>query len=118
MVKYGGPRPVKATVSYPARAVNTTYTNNTGRPLLVIIGILSEVDAAADNAWASINVDTDDPPTSPIAYGGFVAKTGAGAQQASFSLIVCVPPGYKYRLNDFSSGTGSIAINKWTEVEL
>ena len=88
------------------RAKNTTFTNSSGKPLLVIISISLISTNTAD---LKIHA-TADPPTT------IVSEAYTEAALASHTLIAIVPVGWTYRLV-CASGSGAV-VAYWHEVEL
>jgi hypothetical protein len=84
-----------------SRAINTTYTNTTGRPIIVTASMTSTT--ASCNAMIIINGVT-------TIYGSSVGATG---QWMTISAVV--PNGVTYRIA-VSAGTGTIAANTWREL--
>lgn len=81
------------------RAINTTYTNSTGRIMSVrIIGVttLANTDLRIDTSYGAADM---------IAMGN-------GLNGIAFSLQADVPPGDTYRLQTYSGGA---TINVWLE---
>jgi len=119
MVKLGAPRPVKAAISMPARALNTIYQNNTGRPLLVVVcGTAYRANVAA--AYALVNAQIDDvtPPTDVQASCGLVSEDN-NPEELGWVLTIAVTPGWYYRVATSTGGAGSaVTLSQWTEIEL
>jgi hypothetical protein len=83
-----------------SRAVSTTYTNSTGRPILLCIGgTVSVAGGALNVAIGGVNV-----AYSPAAYvnNGFISANG-----------ILVPNGSSYAV---APGTGVFTINSWFEL--
>ena len=119
MVQYGGPRPIKARATYPTRAFTTTYHNTTGRPLLVLVVVECDRTADTDAAFARGVIGTP-APSDIVSRGGFAqGLAGSGIlKEVYWQLAFIVPPGYYYRVESFTSGTGSVRPKEWCEVEL
>lgn len=82
-----------------SRAINTTYTNNTGRIMSVrIIGVTTLANT-------DIRIDTSYGAADMLAMGN-------GLNGIAFSLQADVPPGDTYRLQTYSGGA---TINVWLE---
>ena len=82
-----------------SRAINTTYTNSTGRIMSVrIIGVTTLANT-------DIRIDTSYGAADMLAMGN-------GLNGIAFSLQADVPPGDTYRLQTYSGGA---TINVWLE---
>lgn len=82
-----------------SRAINTTYTNSTGRIMSVrIIGVTTIANT-------DIRIDTSYGAADMLAMGN-------GLNGIAFSLQADVPPGDTYRLQTYSGGA---TINVWLE---
>lgn len=82
-----------------SRAVNTTYTNSTGRIMSVrIIGVTTLANT-------DIRIDTSYGAADMLAMGN-------GLNGIAFSLQADIPPGDTYRLQTYS---GSVTVNVWLE---
>lgn len=82
-----------------SRAINTTYTNSTGRIMSVrIIGVTTLANT-------DIRIDTSYGAADMLAMGN-------GLNGIAFSLQADVPPGDTYRLQTYSGG---VTINVWLE---
>lgn len=82
-----------------SRAINTTYTNSTGRIMSVrIIGVttLANTDLRIDTSYGAADM----------------LAMGNGLNGIAFSLQADVPPGDTYRLQTYSGGA---TINVWLE---
>jgi hypothetical protein len=79
------------------RSGNTTYINDTGRPIVVNIAMQKSV-TAGPNLQASLYVGTATPPTVPVGYAG---ATNSGTEGGTITAIV--PNNHYYKL-DLSSG--------------
>ena len=84
----------------PSRAAGTTYTNSTGKPILIVVSGL----ANALNTWFTY-IYVDGVQLS-FAYGG----GGSGAAYFYFPASVIVPNGSTYSV----TAAGGIAL--WTEL--
>jgi len=121
MVRHGGPRPVKAVISQPARALGTEYQNLTGRPLLVIVCVTCDTGATAANSAAqcAVRVKASSPADVTVANVGVVGDGDRTSPTARIhTLVFGVPPGYYYNTYLALLGTGSVTLYSWTEVEL
>lgn len=81
-----------------SRVVGTTYTNNTGRPMMVLAVGFSVTTAA--NLILNIN-------------GSPVFEFGQVANAAATSVVGIVPAGASYSVTTTSS---SVTVNKWVEI--
>ena len=121
MVKLSPPRPVKARVSSPTRAVNTVYQNTSGRPML-IIAILSCNRASVVGAYAMGLGKTEavTPPTVVQTSDGLMSQDN-NPDQIKATIIIIVPNQYYYSIVSSAGGVGStvgLDGNVFTEVEL
>jgi len=121
MVKYGGPRPVKAVISdvTASRALSTTYQNATGRPLLVIVTVRLERGAVASaRACAHGLVQNVSPPTVHVCCPS-LAEASNYYEIIMSACVLAVPPGYYYQVQSDVAGAGStVILSSWIEVEL
>ena len=83
-----------------SRALATTYTNTTGKPICVIVNIV----ASDLTFYGSIRIN-----------GVIVSNTSQGTGTPSFvsPAVIIVPPGSTYSV---TTAVGTISINKWTEL--
>ena len=114
------PHPIRATITYPARAVNVTYQNATLRPLMVIIRLnvnAAIMAPALSYAYGVGRVGPTTPPLNFVAGGGIFPDVRAFQQDGGyFTVVMMVPPGNYYSLDQYllNGGWGMI----WAEVEL
>ena len=85
------------------RALSTTYTNTTGRPIHVSVNL--NPDTGATSPYAALNVDGN-----PIAQGKASVESG----QVYLNVYSIVPPGSTYGVVS-STGTGAAVIRWWRE---
>lgn len=113
------PHPIRATVTFPVRALNTVYQNNRLRPILVII--------TTNHAWINVNhcradayIGPTNPPLLYIADVGFFATPGGAVPQNVYhTWNFMVPAGYYYRAGTFvGPPPNAVTLINWTEVEL
>ena len=116
MVKVGGPRPVKAKISIPTRALNTEYQNTTGRPILALVTVVCETVAADQLAYAEAFVKSTPPPDIRVSYAG-IAGLGPIRKEAHH-LLFAVPIGNYYQVDGIISGEATVTLGEWSEVEL
>jgi hypothetical protein len=84
------------TWQFPSRAINTTYTNSTGYPIMVY------------STWASSGGAWD--PT-PVVAGVSLGRGGAVSNNGAYATIsFIVPNGATYSVN------GTAAFNSWAEL--
>lgn len=89
----------------PARSIDTTYTNSSGYPLLVVVTINM---TAGEGNVADIKMHaSSDPPTTQVAR-----IASADADSSAGILVALVPNGYKYRVNDIN---GIPSVGDWHE---
>jgi hypothetical protein len=86
-----------------SRAINTTYTNNTGRPIFVACSCTATVvaDGVADFVIDGITV----------MRGGVSNAGGSAVPRANFSAVI--PDGSTYRMNSIA---GTMAVEYWGEL--
>jgi len=94
------------------KALNTTYTNNTGKTLFVTVSCICAAPAIGDLAYFIARVDG----AYDVDGGGY----GSGAvtiamASAIFSLTYTVRPGQTYRINTMTFGTGAVTLREWLE---
>ena len=82
-----------------SRALATTYTNTTGRPIMLYISVIGGAGSAS---WGTLTIGGQDV--------GWVG----GYSSSYYSATAVVPVGATYSLT--SVGGGGIRINKWTEL--
>ena len=114
-------QPVKAVISdvTASRAVDTVYQNTTGRPLLVLVTMLSLRTADGEIAEAQGTVEDVTPPTVVQCKGGL--SQGAiveSAEIAYFQLAFAVPNNQYYKVVTQVSGSAVLTMDTWIEVEL
>ena len=115
MVKTGGPRPVKAKMNdvTATRAFGTDYTNNTGRPLLVIVAVSCiRISGAALYAYITGFVNGVN-----VAWGGLMSQTD-NPDSGYDTIVLMVPPGIVYRVNEYEAAGCTVDLARWIEVEL
>lgn len=83
-----------------SRALSTTYTNTTGKPIFVIVNIV----ASDLTFYGAIRIN-----------GVIVSNTSQGTSTPSFvsPAVILVPPGATYSV---AAAVGTISINKWSEL--
>ena len=121
MVKLGPPRPIKAVVKIVTaeRALDTTYRNTTGRPLLCHVGV-RHVRGNVAGALAHVEMLVDDvtPPVKVISLEGLYPMDNVPEDYCG-SFAFAVPDGYYYQVYSIIFGAGSAnTLGYWTEVEL
>ena len=119
MVKLSPPRPVKAVISHPVRALDTIYQNTTGRPLLILVTCRC-VRADVAGAYAEFGALVEDvtPPTVCSSTEGLYTADN-NADDVWGNITFAVPNGYYYQVYSGTGGVGSsVTLIEWTEVEL
>jgi len=119
MVKLSTPRPVKAVMTTPSRAANTTYQNTTGRPIVIIVTVTCyRAGLAGATAYAYGLRGTSSPPITIGNNVGFL-DVDTLVCYGMFTLVQFVPNNYYYQVATVASGTGSyVNLSNWTEIEL
>jgi len=119
MVKLSTPRPVKAVITYPSRALDTVYQNTTGRPKLCIVSVYcSRANVATAKAIVNIYVDDVTPPTDWVGDAGLVMMSSV-PEIIEANVVFMVPNNFYYKLASDVAGAGSsVGVTAWTEVEL
>lgn len=110
------------TASTPARALNTTYQNTTGHPIIVYGSatcVFSD-NLSADIAYFQCLTNAANPPTTIVCEGGcnlnaFVVVTNSVFSE-KFGFFFVVQPNHYYRINSTATGIGSVTLNYWNEV--
>jgi len=117
-VKTSGPKPVKALVSdvTGVRALDVEYQNTTGRPKLCLITILCVGGAALEEAYVIKNTKATSPAN--VSRGRVGYMDVLGGERCYFEVVMAVPPGWYYKLTKVQTGTSTVSMYKWTEVEL
>ena len=93
-----------------SRAVNTDYTNGTGKPIQVVISMVSQNGAGTGNtstATALVGGVT-------VAYGQNSDSSGFYTTPITFSFIV--PAGTVYRVNTTAGSGTSVSVQQWAEL--
>jgi len=120
-VKLSGPLPVKAKISdvTAARALDTTYQNTRGRPLLCIVTVyLERANVASASVRAEARVASTSPPVLVSGWAGLELMDNA-LERIDAMLVFAVPNNYYYGVVPAASGAGSYAaLSHWVEVEL
>ncbi len=78
-----------------SRSIGTTYTNTSGRPMAVMVGVTT---TGGTTLQGTVNSDT--------IYGPYVGASGFG-----IGMTFLVPPGGTYSLD-----SGNITLNNWYEI--
>ena len=81
-----------------SRTFSTTYTNSTGRPIFISIGVFANSGAGGANGFLNL--------------GALSVAAFAGTNFAAGTLQAIVPAGGTYTL----TGSGSIAVSFWSEL--
>jgi len=118
MVKLSTPRPVKAAITYPSRALGTNYQNTTGRPLVVIVSAqCTRANAAAQ--WALIvgYVKASSPADTAVVSAGLRQMDNVN-EIMGVVIIFVVPNNYYYNAAQSKSALSDVALLTWAEVEL
>lgn len=105
-------RPPFTTVSNvnASRAVDTLYTNTSGKVMLVLVSFQCTTGATGtSNAYAGLQVDG-----ATVTRAGL--ESGLANENNTYSLVAAVPPGSTYKLLTVVTGTGAVAKNGWIEV--
>jgi hypothetical protein len=85
-----------------ARATYTTYTNATGKPILVSIGI----GRSGGSAYGAHKIIID----------GIEVASGSFYMWGHSEIVVIVPASSTYRIEAYSGGNGTDALMIWTEL--
>lgn len=104
--------PVKATITRPVRAFNEVYTNDNGRPMLIIVSVLYETGPIGSQAY--VNVELDGVLQDTI---GIITSTSAN-EAYSWDIFLAVPRGSTYELIDTALLGGTVTLGEWTEIIL
>jgi hypothetical protein len=98
------------------RALNTTYTNTSAEPLLVMATVRCAITVAAGNAYVQAKMDTATPPT--VAASGIIGiQAGLLGEDNSFQVAFIVNPGGTYILISTTTN-GTATLGKWFEFPL
>lgn len=105
------PKPIKATITNPVRALDTVYTNNTLRPIMVLVTcwhvVIAPAQACRVNAFVAGGWTSS---------GGSFVAPGNGTIHSFMSIMVPAGATYEVRTGDF--GGNASQLNRWTEVEM
>ena len=114
------PHPIRATITYPVRALDTTYQNLGLRPILVMVTVSARCNAAVlAQAFVMVLVDPAWPPAINVAATGLPALTRAHDERDYSVISFLVPPGQYYRLMSNVLGVGTtLTAPWWQEVQL
>ena len=91
-----------------SRALNTEYTNTTGRSMFVSCSVYLIIVTGADSADATASVDS-------VASASCSIGTGSSAGTYVQNLNFVVPPGKTYRVDKIEGTAGQVLLNIWTE---
>jgi len=96
-----------------SRSANTIYQNTTGKTIIVIASVEYN-GASSSSGYAEIVVGPSSPPD--ILCNNVQLDLASGTE--IIALIGVVPPGYYYALNISVTGSATVAISQWCEVQL
>lgn len=104
------------------RALNTVYTNDTGRPLLLMIIVGCNGNANPNPlAVGYVTADSNNPPTTIVA-GGVGLQPGSSSINEIFwfQLVAFIDVGLNYSVNTLTSGGGTVTLSTtgWFELKL
>lgn len=104
------------------RALDTVYTNNTGRPILlmVIAGCNGHANPGPLAAFYAA-ADSNNPPTTVVAGGvGLQYGTTSVDEVFWFQLIAFIDVGLNYSVNTLTSDGGTVTLSTtgWYELQL
>lgn len=107
-------------ISRPARDLNVVYFNNNSRPLMVYGSVFIIHNNFEDNAKVILKSDGNNPPTTVVQNSGFNLTTSAGGKKrvAYFPFHMAIQPFHYYTIESSTSGSSSVSLDKWNEVEL
>ena len=107
------PEPVKAAVSNvtASRAYATTYTNNKGRPIMVILSLIHDV--TAQNSFCLAQGNTGG---AGMNWSGWYNTPAVGIRMYG-TIVLLVDVGKTYEITQNAAG-GINTIIRWLEVEL
>ena len=114
-------QPVKAVISDVTASrdiVGTIYQNTSGRPKICFVSLACLKNAAADDCYARGFVKISSPPDVEVETCGLVGLAGSGTQSLHAIMIFAVPNEYYYRVAKGESGTSTVTLEHWFEVEL
>ena len=115
--------------SRPTRALNTTYQNTTGHPIIVYgsvkcIAFDSTVNGTDDKAYVDIKTDSATPPTTTVLRTGIfnmdpLAGIASTYVELNFAFNFVVQDTHYYLLDDIVGGAATCALDpaNWSEVD-
>ena len=112
-------QPVKAVSSdvTASRLLGTEYQNTTGRPILAIVNVYADKKAADDSAYA-IGLIGPASASVTVIRVGFIGLSGTAVQKCAFCVVFLIPNEYYYKVDTVKSGTSTVLLDIWIEVEL
>ena len=90
-----------------SRSANTTYTNSTGKPIQIVIGVFYKHLSAALGGNPTLNIDGNNMV--------YYWSTASGGTQNRAPFIAIIPDQSTYRINIGGSAESAI-INYWWEL--
>jgi len=101
-----------------SRALNTTYSGNANKALLILATVRCAITLALGVATMQAKQDTSTPPTT-IASGIVGIQAGLLNEDNSFQLMFAVPKGtnQKYRIDSVGTN-GTVTLGNWFELQL
>lgn len=101
----------------PQRALNTTYTNNTGR-VLHVKGDFTVLDNGTGNGigYVDCKTDTNTPPTTVRQQVGDKARMVTSSNH-SWAFDMYVQPSHRYRV-DSTNSNSTLTLNRWNETQI
>jgi hypothetical protein len=105
--------------SAPTRAINTTYQNNTGKTLFVVIQTLNDPPSNVDAyAYALFNIGNGVSTTTVSMVGNTAAEVPGSIPaywKSRTTVSFFVAPGQYYIVSYLQNISGSVVIEHWTE---
>ena len=107
----------------PARALNTTYQNTTGHPIIVSGTCLCKWDDLESIGYFEAKTDSATPPTTIRQRGGTVtinSLTGMASHEVEqyFAWSMTVANNHYYRVDSTTNGgVGAVTLMDWNEVD-
>lgn len=92
------------------RAVNTNYTNSTGKPIMVVVSLSSTNGGGTGGATTATALVGG----VNVAYG--LNSDSSGFYQTPISLSFIVPTGAVYRINTTADAGTSVGVSLWSEL--
>jgi len=106
-------------ISQPERDFNIVYLNNNSRPLMVYGSAFIVHETGADRARVVLKSDNETSPSTIIQNSGMDdMPSGVGKREMYFPFSMVVKPFEYYKIENSTTGSSSVSLDIWNEVEL